>query len=118
VAAFAAVELAEDPSPVVGVVAVVEQVDGPGGPSEPRDRAGERREVAGVASQCAHELGLQLEHLELRHKQLVIVRPHREVLHARPAAAFALIGFADRVLSRAADTVWLSMGPRDHPTIG
>jgi hypothetical protein len=24
---------------------------------------------------------------------------------------------ADRVLSRAADTVWLSMAPRDHPTI-
>jgi hypothetical protein len=64
-------------------------VDGLGGPSDLRDRAGERREVAGVASQCAHELGLQLEHLELLHKQLVIVRPHRKVLHARPARQHA-----------------------------
>ncbi len=88
-AAFAAVELAEDPSPVVGVVAVVEHVDGLGGPSDLRDRAGERREVAGVASQCAHERGLQLERLEVRHKQLVIVRPHRKVLHARPARQYS-----------------------------
>jgi hypothetical protein len=92
-------------------------VDGLGGPSELRDRAGERREVAGVASQCAHELGLQLEHLELLHQQLVIVGPHRKpstTAHHRAARGGIR---ADRVLSRAADTVRLSMAPRDHPTI-
>jgi hypothetical protein len=61
--------------------------------------------------------GLQLEHLELLHKQLVIVRPHRKVLHAAHHRALRGSIRADRVLSRAADTVWLSMAPRDHPTI-
>ena len=41
--------------------------------------------------------GLQLEHLELLHKQLVIVRPHRKVLHAAHHRALRgsirLIGF-------------------------
>ena len=61
--------------------------------------------------------GPQLEHLELLHKQLVIVRPHRKVLHGAHHAPCAASIRADRVLSRAADTVWLSMAPRDHPTI-
>jgi hypothetical protein len=61
--------------------------------------------------------GLQLEHLELLHKQLVIVGPHRKVLHAAHHRAARGGIRADRVLSRAADTVLLSMPGRDHPTI-
>jgi hypothetical protein len=51
------------------------------------------------------ELGLKLEHLELIHQQLVIVRAHREALHncAYRAARGGIRD--DRVLSRAADTV-------------
>jgi hypothetical protein len=40
-------------------------------------------------AQALVELGLKLEHLELRHRQLVIVRPYRKVLHARPARQYS-----------------------------
>ena len=66
-----------------------------GGPSDLRDRAGERREVACVASRCAHELGAAAR--ASRTAQLVIVKPHAKSstprIIAPCAAAFAPIGF-------------------------
>ncbi len=50
VSAFTAVELPNDRSPVGGVVAVVEQVHGLGGPADLGDPSAEGHEVAGVAA--------------------------------------------------------------------
>ena len=72
--------------------------------------------------------GLQLEHLELLHKQLVIVRPHRKVLHAAHHRALRgsirLIGFCHarrlRMRGRRAPGMadrqpQLDAGPEDRP---
>jgi len=64
VAAFAAVELAEDRAAVDRVVAVVEQVDGLRHAAQGGERAAKCREVPGVTSERAHQLragGLALE---------------------------------------------------------
>ena len=56
VAAFAAVELADDRPAVERVVAVVQAVHGFGDAADLRDRLAEGRQVAGVASQRSHQL--------------------------------------------------------------